>query len=98
MQTGEMIPVDEFCVYHNIETSFIYSLKESGLIEIEIIEEKIMIPYEQLSNLERIVRLYYEFGINLEGLETISYLLQRMNEMQQEIVRLNNRLRAYESK
>jgi len=97
MQTGEMITVDEFCIHHNIESSFIYSLKESGLIEIEIIEEKIMIPYEQLSSLERIVRLYYELGINLEGLETISYLLQRMNEMQQEIVRLNNRLRAYET-
>ena len=97
MQMEEMISVDEFCVHHNIETSFIYSLKESGLIEVQIIEEKIMIPYEQLSSLERIVRLYYELGINLEGLETISYLLQRMNDMQQEIIRLNNRLRAYEA-
>lgn len=97
MQTEEMIPVDKFCVHHNIETSFIYSLKESGLIQVTTIEENVFIPLNQLSNLERIVRLYYELDINLEGLETITYLLQRMNEMQQEIVQLSNRLRKYEN-
>jgi chaperone modulatory protein CbpM len=97
MQTEEMIPADEFCIHHKIELSFIYSLKESGLIEMSSVEEKIFVPVSQLNQLEKLVRLYYEMDINLEGIETITYLLQRMNEMQQQIILLNNRLRIYEN-
>ncbi|MEJ0101322.1 MAG: chaperone modulator CbpM [Bacteroidota bacterium] len=97
MQTEEMISAAEFCIHHNIELAFIYSLKESGLIEIITIEEKIFVPANQLSHLEKLVRLYYEMDINLEGIETITYLLQRLNEMQQQIVSLTNRLQVYEN-
>jgi len=97
MQPEEMIPADEFCTHHNIELSFIYSLKESGLIELVSIEEKVFVPVSQLQHLEKMVRLYYEMDINLEGIETITYLLQRMNDMQQQIVQLTNRPGMYES-
>ncbi len=97
MQTEEMIPAEEFCIHHNIETSFIYSLKESGLIEVATVEEKTYVPVNQLHNLEKLVRFYYELDINLEGIETITYLLQRMNDMQQKIVQLSNRLSLYEN-
>jgi len=96
MQHEELIAADEFCVHHNIETSFIYSLQDSGLIEIKSIDEKIFLPVGQLADAEKLVRLYYELGINLEGLETITHLLQRMHDMQQQIVQLSNRLRLYE--
>ena len=91
-----MIPADEFCIHHNIELSFIYSLKESGLAEMISIEEKIFLPVSQLSHLEKLVRLYYEMDINLEGIETITHLLHRMHAMKQQIVELNNRLSRYE--
>ncbi len=97
METEEMIPVSDLCFNHNIDLSFIYSLQESGLIEFTITEEKLFLPVNQLKPLEKLVRLYYEMDINLEGIETINYLLQRMNEMQQQIVRLTNRLSMYES-
>lgn len=97
MQTEEMIIVNEFCIYHNVDMSFITALKDSGLIELTKMEEKLYMPQTQLPHLEKMVRLYYEMDINLEGIETISYLLGRMNEMQQEIVQLNNRLRLYEN-
>lgn len=97
MEKEEMISADEFSFHHNIELTFIQSLHESGLIEITIIEEKIFISVSQLKNLEKLVRLYHEMDINLEGIETITYLLQRMNEMQQEILLLNNKLRMYEN-
>lgn len=95
MQTEEMIPASEFCTHHHIELSFLYSLKESGLIEIVELQEKAFVPVRQLSELEKLIRLYYELHINLEGIETISYLLKRINEMQQQIVQLNNRLYIY---
>ncbi len=95
MPTEDMVPAKEFCIHHNIELSFIYSLNQSGLIEIITVEEKTFVPVSQLSQLEKLVRLYYDMDINLEGIETITYLLQRMNDMQQQIVQLNNKLNVY---
>ena len=79
MQTEYLIAVDEFCANHNIEISFISSLQQTGLIEITTIKETGFIDAEQLQQLEKIVRLYYELDINLEGIETITHLLQRIN-------------------
>ncbi len=97
MQTEEMVIVNEFCIYHNIDPGFIDALKDSGLIEITKADEKLYMPESQLPRLEKLVRLHYEMDINLEGIETITYLLSRMTEMQQQIMQLNNRLRIYEN-
>lgn len=97
MQTEEMIIVNEFCIHHNIDLSFISALQDSGLIAITHTEEKLYLPESQLPHLEKMVRLYYEMDINLEGIETITYLLSRMNQMQQEILQLNNKLSIYEN-
>jgi len=97
MQTEEMIIVHEFCVHHDIDISFINALNDSGLIELQHTEDKWYIPVTELPQLEKLVRLYYEMDINLEGIETITYLLNRMNDMQQQILELNNKLRLYEN-
>jgi hypothetical protein len=97
MEAENMIPASEFCLYHNIELSFIYSLNESGLIDITNIEEKVFVPVTQLKHLEKLMRLKKEMDINIEGIETITYLLQRIKEMQLHIVQLTNKLSFYES-
>jgi hypothetical protein len=97
MLTENLIPISEFCNNHNIEVSFISSLQQNGLIEITTIEETRFIDTAQLQQLEKIVRFYYELDINLEGIETVTHLLQRIIAMQDEITRLKNRLRLYEA-
>jgi len=96
MQKEDFISAEEFCVSHDIEVSFISSLHDNGLIDIEVFDENIYIYPNQLSQLEKISHFYYDLGINLEGIETINYLLEKMDEMQQEILSLQNRLRLYE--
>lgn len=96
MQTENLIPIDVFCATHNIEISFISSLQQTGLIEITTIKEAGFIDLDQLRQLEKFMHFYYELDINLEGIETITHLLQRMNAMQEEIIALRNRLRLYE--
>ena len=96
MPKEHLISAIEFCTNHEIEISFIDSLHETGLIEIIRIEETEYFEESQLSQLEKIVRFYYDLGINLEGIETITHLLERMNSMQDEITLLRNRLRLYE--
>jgi len=97
MQKNKLIAINEFCLNHNIEISFVSSLQQTGLIEITTIKETEFIDTDQLRQLEKIVRFYYELDINLEGIETITYLLERINSMQNEILALRNRLRLYET-
>ena len=97
MQTVNLIAVNEFCINHHIEVSFISSLQQNGLIEITTMDETEFIDAEQLHQLEKFTHFYYDLDINLEGIETITHLLQKINAMQDEIVTLRNRLRLYET-
>ncbi len=97
MQTERLIAVDEFCANYNVEISFISSLQQNGLIEITSIEKTEFIDADQLLQLEKYIHLYYELDINLEGIETISHLLERIDSMHNEIIALKNRLRLYET-
>ena len=72
------------------------SLEQMGLIEITIIEQNRFIDTERLLDLEKFVRLHYELDINLEGIEAITYLLQKVKSLQEEINSLKNRLYLYE--
>jgi chaperone modulatory protein CbpM len=96
MQEEYLISIDEFCTIHNIEISFVNSLQQTGLIEITIVKESSYINASQVQQLERIIRLYNELDINLEGIEAIYHLLQKITFQQQEIIELRNRLRLYE--
>jgi hypothetical protein len=95
-QLDDLIAVNEFCVHHKIEISFIELLQQNGLIKINTIESKYFVEKEQLPQLEKIVLFYYDLNINLEGIETITYLLKRIEDYQNEITELKNRLGLYE--
>jgi len=96
MQNQNYITANEFCIKNDIEISFIYSLRENGLIDITTIDETDFIPPGQIPQIEKISRLHNDLGINIEGIETITYLLERLDEMQHQITFLQNRLRFYE--
>lgn len=97
MNMENLIPASEFCQNHMIELSFINSLQENGFIETTIINDKSYISVNQLQNIEKIVHLYYDLDINLEGIDAVINLLNRINDMQEEITRLRNCLRFYEN-
>ena len=97
MKTDQLISIETFCISHNIDVSFINSLQQSGLIEVIPVKETTFIPVNQLTELEKFVRLHYELDINLEGMEAVIHLLQRVKDMQHEIITLRNRLSLYES-
>jgi hypothetical protein len=93
-----LISTDDFCSHYKVEYSFISSLQEHGLIEIITIDQHSFIDHDHLKNVEKLVRLHYDLDINLEGIEAITYLLNRVKNMQAEIIALKNRLRLYEDK
>ena len=92
MNKEEYISIHEFCIHYHAEFSFVHSLSEYGLIESVTEENMIYLNKNQLPDLEKYLRLHYEMDINLEGIEAISHLLQKLNELQQEVIQLKNRL------
>ncbi len=97
MKTKYYLTVEEFCDNHDIDISFVRSLQQSGLIELTTVKETTFIKADQLHLAEKYIRFYYEMDINLEGIETITHLLQQISTMQSEIISLRNRLRLYET-
>ena len=96
MQTPHLISADEFCTHHKVEYSFISSLQQFGLIEITTIEQGSFINAENLTELEKFVRLHYDLDINLEGIEAITYLLEKVQSLQNEINLLKSKLSIHE--
>lgn len=96
MEANQYISITEFCNCHHVQYSFINSLNESGLIEITIIEEDEFIDKEQLRSLEKMMRLHYDLEINIQGIDAINNLLNKVSQLQDEVRFLQNRLKRYE--
>lgn len=96
MSTEQLISIELYCQHEELDIGFVQALKERGLIGLVMQEERIYIEPEQVSRLEQLARLHYELEINLEGLEAISHMLERMDRMQRDMRELQERLRVYE--
>ena len=96
MESEHMIVLEEFCTSHQVEVSFVRTLEEHGLIETIIVNETLCIQENELSKLEQIVRLHQELNIISEGVDAIINLLKRIENMQNEITILRNKLNFYE--
>jgi len=97
MKNEELVSVLEFCTMHRAEMEFVSSLKDSGLVEFVFIDGQPYVSLNHLRQLEKMVTFHYDLNINLEGIETIINLLTRIDELQEEIGRLRERLRVVSS-
>ncbi|MFZ1455060.1 MAG: chaperone modulator CbpM, partial [Saprospiraceae bacterium] len=71
MDKNNKILLHHFCLYHEVELSFIDSLHEYGLITIIVVNDDKYILEDDLKEIEKMVHFYYELGINIEGIEVI---------------------------
>ena len=62
---NNLIPAAEFCTWHHIEYTFIDSLQNAGLITIEVIDKKIFVFENELTKLEKMIRLHHDLEINI---------------------------------
>jgi MerR HTH family regulatory protein len=96
MSDEEMIPLETFCTYYQVERSFIETLESYGLVSISSREEQRFILMEEVVELEKFSRLYYDLNINVPGIDALKHLLEKLKELQQETDKLRARLRIYE--
>src|SRR5689334_12378270 len=97
MEKEKMIRAIEFCQSHQLEIEVLQAIRQYELVELTVIEEELFIPVTVLPQLEKLLRMHLELGINFEGIETILHLLDRMQLMQQELESLRNKLVFYEN-
>ena len=67
MKSKNLIQIKQFCLYHEIENTFITELHNYGLIHIIIEENDEFLEPEQLPTVEKMIRMHYDLKINLEG-------------------------------
>ncbi|MCL1934285.1 MAG: chaperone modulator CbpM [Candidatus Azobacteroides sp.] len=92
----EFIIIEEYIRHSHIEPQFIALLEENDLIHPKAIENKRYLHPDELSDLERYARLYYDLSINIEGIDAIHHLLERIRALQEEMQDLRNRLQLWE--
>lgn len=95
MENENLILIAQFCHHHNIEPEFISSLHQFGLVKVFEIENEHYFDGEELVLVEKMLRLHYELGINMEGLDAIANLLQQIETLQHELMIVKNRLEAF---
>ena len=96
MLPSDLIPAYDFCVHHHVEITFLRTLDRRGIIDVVTVEQTDYVRPEQLTRLERLVRLHQELAIHPDDLDIVSNLLEQVEELQRQVVGLRNRLRFYE--
>lgn len=97
MRGSQMIALKEFCGIHKVDYTFVYSLCESDLVEFTTVRGEVYVHPDYLSHLEKMVRLHLDLGINSEGVETIFHLLRKIEDLQNELRLLQNKMDFYEN-
>jgi len=96
MDREKYILVSHFCAQTQIEISFVENLQEYGLVNFEKKENDIFIKERDIAEIEKMFRLHRDLGINFEGLDAISQMLNRLRRMEKDILKLQKRLDLYE--
>lgn len=97
MNSKDFISIQEICTHYNISNSFISALHTYELIEIIATDKTEFIRVTEIKKIEKLIRFHYELDINIEGIHAISNLLQKVENLQDEINTLRNKLNFYQS-
>ncbi len=96
MTKQDLILIDTICSKYEIDVDFMQSLDDIGLINILTIEQSNFIPIDRINDLEKIIRLNNDLQINLEGIDIIFNLLDKVDKLENELATINKRLKLYE--
>lgn len=96
MSTEQLISIELYCRHEELDLTFVQALTDRGLITVVVQEERRYLPSSEVARLEQLARMHFDLDINIEGLEAISHLLERVDRMQQDMRAMQQRLRLYE--
>lgn len=91
---SERISREELVKIYNIEITFFDELVDVGLLNVETENEIRYLLYEDLPVFEKFTNWHYDLEINLPGLEVISDMLRKMEDLKRRNRDLMNKLSA----
>ncbi len=97
MMNAKRLLYSECLRIYEVDESFIGSLHEVGLIHVVVNEQERFIEYDDLSDLEQFIRWYYEMNINVEGIDALRNMIERVKSLQSEVDKLKSELQFYKS-
>jgi hypothetical protein len=96
MSKEKLILVNQLCVHYQVEMSLFSVLQDFGIIELLTIEDAHFIHEDKIRVVEKVVRMQKDLNLNLESIDIVLNLLDKINDLQSELNTVKNRLRLYE--
>ncbi|SHG44591.1 MerR HTH family regulatory protein [Flavobacterium segetis] len=97
MTLENLISIPELCSHYQMEMSFFTNLKEVGLVEIKTVETISYIDSACIYEIEKMIHIHQDLDVNIEGIDVVLNLLEKIEALNNEVTSLKNRLRLYES-
>ena len=97
MNIENFIPINKLVTHYKVELSFFSNLSELGLVEVQTVEQVQYIHQDSIYEIEKMIRMHQELDVNIEGIDVVFNLLQKIDALQKELVNVRNRLRLYEN-
>ena len=91
------IAIEEFCNYHGIEVTLVQEFADFGLVQVHVQDNQQFVPDTDIAELERMLRLSRDLGVNKEGIEIILNMRQELKRLRRQKQKLNYRLQQLEA-
>lgn len=96
MNSQHLIPIQTLCTNYDVEITFFTGLNEHGLIDMVTVETSHFIYEDQIQEVEKMIRLHQDLHLNIEGIDTVFNLLEKIDHLQSQLQSTRNRLGLYE--
>ena len=96
MEREEFILVSHYCEQTSTPLDFIDTLCDYGFIKVQLFENETYVAPTTIVEIERVNRLHHELGINLEGIDALNHMLEKVIRLERELKGLRERLGIYE--
>lgn len=97
MKKENLIEINKLCTQYEVELSFFEQIEQIGLIEISTLTQHQYLHKKHIDNVEKVLRLHNDLKVNMEGIDVIFNLLDKITILQEELIQLKNRLDIYEN-
>lgn len=98
MSRENLIQCNELCSHYQIEMSFFTDLQLYGIIEVIVLENSPFVHEEHIGTIEKVIRMKNDLHMNMEGIDVALNLLSKIEQLENELLDVKNRLRVYEDK
>jgi len=96
MQAKDFISLHTLCACYQVETTFFDQLHEVGLIEITTIEQQTYLHQDSITDIEKIIRIQRDLQLDIEAIDVVFNLLNKVTALENELNAARNRLKIYE--